>query len=562
MSLAGRLAVLTSLILPAALAGGCDRSGAAPPPVAARAPQPIRFRDVGAEAGVQFPQFDPDPAKMTILEINAGGAGLLDYDGDGRLDLLLIGLHRLGLFHNEGNGRFRAVPDRAGLPEKEAWTGCAAADLDGDGQSELLLTGHRVLRLYRSDGGRFVDVTSQSGFRSDLWSTSAAFADFDNDGDLDLYVGAYVRFGPASRKYCPIGLDPKGGVVTGPCGPEPYDAERGRLYESRGGRFRDVTGPAGLSGATGKTLGVAVGDYDGDGLIDLYLANDRVPGDLFHNVGGLRFRSEGLASGTAYNRDGRVQGGMGVDWGDYDGDGDLDLFVATYQGEPKSLYRNDGTGLFQDASFAAGLAPAQPYVGFGTRFFDADNDGYLDLLIANGHVLGPAERVDPSLSFAQPLQFFRGLPGGRLDLSPGAGPPFLQKIVGRAAAFGDLDDDGRCDVVIANIEGEPVLLRNETEPAGHWLRVRLRGGAGNRLGIGARVTVKTAQGSQLREVTTASSYLSASDPRLHFGLGEATAVEGVTVRWPGGRQTTMRPGGVDREIEVRAPAGSAPTGKE
>jgi hypothetical protein len=507
---------------------------------------------VAAERGIRFPMSNPDPGKMTIVEMSAGGAGFLDYDGDGWLDGLLLGLNRLALYRNDGKGGFFPVPDRAGLPEGLPWMGCAAGDFDGDGRVDLFLTGYDCARLYRNAGARFEDVTARSGIRSDRWYTSAAWTDLDKDGDLDLYAGAYVRLGPDSPRHCPIGVAPGGTVVTGPCGPEPYEPAVGTLYRNDGGRFTDVTRAAGLHRASGKTLGVAVADYDGDGLPDLYLANDRMPGDLFRNLGGLRFENVGASTGTAYNRDGAVQGGMGVDWGDFDGDGRLDLFVATYQGEPKSLYRSEPGGVFHDVSLGAGLAPARPYVAFGTRFFDADNDGAPDLFLANGHVLGPVEKVDRTLSYAQPMQLFHNRGDGTFrDVSAAAGEAFSRRVVGRAAAFGDFDNDGRVDILVANIEGEPVLLRNETEPAGRWLRVRVEGAGRNRAGIGARVMLRQGERVLVREVTTSSSYLASNDPRLHFGLGDRP-VDEVTVRWPGGAVTKLRPESYDRELVIRA----------
>jgi hypothetical protein len=265
----------------------------------------------------------------------------------------------------------------------------------------------------------------------------------------------------------------------------------------------------------------------------------------------MRFENVGQVSGTAYNRNGEVQGGMGVDWGDFNGDGRPDLFVATYQGEPKSLYHNEGRGFLRDVSFAAGLAPAEPYVSFGVRFLDADNDGWLDLFVANGHALGPVEKTDPSLTFPQPMLFFRNDGSGVFqDLSKTAGEALARPIVGRGAAFGDFDNDGRCDVLVANLRGEPVLLRNETEPAGHWLRVRLAGNKSNRQGIGAVVTLRAGGRSQVREVTSSSSYLAANDPRLLFGLEAAASVDEVIVQWPSGRVTRVQPDGVNRELVV------------
>jgi hypothetical protein len=546
-------------LLLAGLAAGCGpaaRSAARgqPSPVA----PPVRFRNVTGESGVGFRLGPNDPAQLTIAPMSAGGAGLLDLDSDGDLDLLLLGFGRTAFYRNEGESRFVDVTAAVLPGPAAAWMGCAAGDYDGDGRVDLFLSGYHCARLYRNAGGRFVDRTRGSGIVADRWFTSAAFADVDGDGDLDLYAGGYVRFGPASPQHCPVGVDAAGKAVTGPCGPEPYPALPGKLWVNEGGRFRDVTRAAGLEHATGKTLGVAFGDYDDDGDPDLYLANDRMPGDLFRNAGepgGIpRFRNVAAAAGTAYNRDGEVQGGMGVDWGDYDGDGRLDLFVATYQGEPKSLYRNEGRGLFREVSAGAGLAPAQPFVAFGARFADFDNDGWLDLFLANGHVLGPVEKVDPTLSYPQPLQLFHSRGDGTFqEVAAQAGAALATRIVGRGAATGDWDNDGRVDLVAVDLEGSPVLLHNETENQNHWLRVRLDGAGDNRQGIGARATLRVpgAAHTQLRQATAGGSYLAASDPRLLFGLGDAGAGLELVVRWPSGATSRVRPAGVDREVVVR-----------
>lgn len=536
-------------------AAGCAppaRTDANPVPPESTLASTIRFREVGAESGLRPGPPPRDLEATTILDMTEGGAGFLDYDGDGDQDILLLGRSRCDLYRNNGRGRFEPVADRAGLSPAGDWMGCSTGDFDNDGRIDIFLTGYRCARLYRNTGGRFSDVTSASRIAADRWFTSAAFADVDNDGDLDLYAGAYVDFGPHAQQHCPVGVDPHGVAVTGPCGPEPYPAQRGVLYLNAGGRFSDFTRASGLDQATGKTLGVAFADFDSDGDQDLYLANDRMACDLFRNNGRGRFHGIGVASGTAYTRDGDVQGGMGVDWGDYDGDGDLDLFVATYQNEPKSLYRNDGSETFQEISRSAGLSPATPFVTFGAGFFDADNDGWIDLYLVNGHALGPIERVDPALTFAQPMQLFRnGRDGSFTDVSAALGPAFARRIAGRGAAFGDVDSDGRCDLLAVDLTGAPVLLLNESPAAGnHWLRVVLAGTRSNRMGIGARVTVSAGGRRQVREVRTGYSYLAANDVRLLFGLGIAERVELLEVRWPSGKRSLVRPDSVDREIVV------------
>lgn len=387
------------------------------------------------------------------------------------------------------------------------------------------------------------------------WLSSAAFADVNRDGRLDLYIGRYVRWDASVVRFCVVE-----GVKTA-CGPEMYDPERGSFYLNvGGGRFVEATGRLGLSDAHGKTWGVCFGDYNDDGWPDLYLANDQVPCDLYENEGGRRFRNVGLASGTAFSRDGARQGGMGVDWGDFDNDGRLDLFVTTFYQQPKSLYRNEGGGLFSEVSDVAGiLAPTLPYVAFGTRFFDFDNDGRRDLFIANGHIRDNAEQLDPGIRYRQPMQLFRneGEAGFR-DLSHQAGAAFDRPIVGRAVAFGDWDNDGDVDLLVVDADGPPLLLRNEVGNRNNWIGVRALTGPGKRDAIGARVAVTAAGRRQIAEVTPGASFLATNDPRVYFGLGDAARVERLEIRWPSGRTEERRDLPVNRFLTLVEPSGRSP----
>jgi enediyne biosynthesis protein E4 len=503
------------------------------------------FVDEYPRSGISFVLGHGGRTPLNIRETLGHGAAMLDADGDGRLDLLFLGPDRVALYRNRGDWRFADVTAGSGLAQPGYWQGVATGDVDGDGRVDLYLCGYGVQALYRNlGGGRFADVTAASGLAASgggvevPWNTSAAFADVDGDGWLDLYVGRYVRFGPGTPQLC----DTDQPRVRSVCPPKVYEPQRGVLFHNQGGkRFRDETQARGLATAHGNALGVAFGDEDGDGWPDLAVANDELPGDLFQNRGGGRFANVGAASGTAYDADGRVHAGMGVDWGDMDNDGRLDLAVTTFWGEADCLYRNDGSGLFHDVAGETELARVgRPYVGFGVKFFDQDNDGDQDLVIANGHVADNADRLRRGDRYAQPTLLFRN-DGGRFhDITAAAGPAFTRPIVGRAVCAGDLDDDGRVDLVITNLEGPPLLLRNRSEPRGHWLEVSLAGAPPNRQAIGARVTVRAGQRVQVREVTTAGSYLSAGDVRLHFGLGargDATsaAVDEITVRWPSRR---------------------------
>jgi hypothetical protein len=543
----GRVRVPTGT--PAPLRGGGDVSGGEAGGL---------FVDEYPRSGISFVLGHGGRTPLNIRETLGHGAAMLDADGDGRLDLLFLGPDRVVLYRNQGDWRFADVTAGSGLAQPGYWQGVATGDVDGDGRVDLYLCGHGVQALYRNlGGGRFADVTKASGLAASgggaevPWNTSAAFADVDGDGWLDLYVGRYVRFGLGTPQLCDT--DQPG--VRSVCPPKVYEPQRGVLFHNQGGkRFRDETQARGLATAHGSALGVAFGDEDGDGWPDLAVANDELPGDLFRNRGG-RFANVGAASGTAYDADGRVHAGMGVDWGDMDNDGRLDLAVTTFWGEADCLYRNDGGGLFHDIAGETELARiGRPYVGFGVKFFDQDNDGDNDLVTANGHVADNADRLRRGDRYAQPTLLFRN-DGGRFhDITAAAGPAFTRPIVGRAVCAGDLDDDGRVDLVITNLEGPPLLLRNRVpasrrdvggseaaekgaEPRGHWLEVSLMGAPPNRQAIGARVTVRAGQQFQVREVTTAGSYLSAGDVRLHFGLGAdgdgaSAAVDEITVRWP------------------------------
>jgi hypothetical protein len=411
-------------------------------------------------------------------------------------------------------------------------------DYDNDGFEDIYLYGYRCAALLHNEHGRrLVDVTRVMGLSPRQWGTAAAFADVDNDGRLDLYVGDYVQFGPDSLQYCPINH------INTACGPKKYAAEHGTLYRNTGTRFVDVTHAWGADADAGKILGVAFADYDGSGHESLATANDEAPGSLLHNAG-KRFTDEGVATGVAFDQNGYVHGGMGIDWGDYDNDGKLDLLVATYQQEVKSLYHNGGA-LFTDNAIPLGLAmKTSPYVAFGAKFIDADNDGWLDILFTNGHTEDNAAEVTPGASFRQPTLLFHNRQGTAFDNLPDALPgPAGQPIVGRGLAIGDFDNDGRMDALVVDSEGAPLLLHNETTGAGNWLLCRLVGTHCNRDGIGALLRFDAGGTKLLRRCGTDGSYMSASDRRVHVGLG-AVAKADIEVRWPDGH--------IDRFRDVQA----------
>jgi hypothetical protein len=411
--------------------------------------------------------------------------------------------------------------------------GCAVGDIDNDGFPDVYVTGYRCsLLLHNRGGARFEAITEEAGvLNRDHWETSAALFDAEGDGREDLYVARYLRFGPHDRRTCQF----RG--VAAACPPHYYDAETGVFYQNVGGlRFVDRTRAAGLADAHGKGLGVAVADPSGSGRPDLYVANDGLPADHYRNRGEGRFQNVGLEAGTAYTAEGQPHAGMGADWGDVDNDGRPDLVVTAFQHEGITLFHSEGAGRYAEVGVEAGLRSATlQRLGFGVKLADFDNDGCLDLAVANGHVQDTIHRFDATATYAQPPQLFHNDGRGAFrDVSPESGAVFRQAHVGRALCAGDLDNDGREDALLVDAEGAPLLLHNETPRRCHWLGLRLRGVRSPRDGTGAVVTLRTAAGRQRREARSSGSYLAASDPRVHFGLGPARQTQRVTIRWPAG----------------------------
>jgi enediyne biosynthesis protein E4 len=529
-----------------ALIGGCNgRSNVKPVGTTGTPPSPtttsgsLRFSSVAKQAGVDFALGHNGRTPLTVLETSGGGCAFLDFDTDGWPDILLVGPHNVGLFRNTRNGTFTDVTATSGLDKRGYWMGCAVGDYDGDGLPDLFLTGYGRHALYHNaGGGHFTDVTAQSGVGGLPWSMSATFADLNGDGKLDLFVTQYLKFDKGTPQICAVGK------VRSACGPEVYEPLSGKLFLNQGGgRFK----PAPWKD-TGKTWGVVASDLQGTGRPALYLANDMMPGDFWVNEGG-RWKNMGHASGTATDAQGHLQGGMGVDTGDYDNDGRLDLIVTTYFAQSTSLYHNDGQGLFTVTSGPSGIGPpGMPYVKFGTGFHDLDNDGWLDVLMANGHVRDNVHDFDTSQSYAQPLQVFHNNRGRFADWSQPAGIANI-RAVGRGVSFGDYDRDGRVDVLVCDLEGPAVLLHNDS-PQRHWLRVRLKAPAPNREGIGALVSLTAGGQTQIREIRTCGSVLSAREPLAHFGLGDFQGSAAVKVRWPDGKTQTSTIDQLDTNVTI------------
>ena len=520
------------------------------------------FEDEAKSLGVSTTMGHNGKTPLTVLEVMGPGCAVCDLDGDGHADILVVGQDgpvgkgQCALYRNDGKGKFTNVTKGSGLEAPGNYMGVAVGDIDNDGKPDIVITGYGVTKLFRNLGGfKFQDITKGSGIESPTstsWATSAAFADVDRDGKLDLYISRYVVFNDKTLQFCDYGLKAS-------CGPIFYDPQIGSMYRNiGGGKFKDVTREWGLDGARGKTLGVAFADVNGDGWPDMYLGNDEMPGDLFINLGshpqnGRRFRSTGVESGVGMSGSGQMQGAMGVDFGDYDRDGRPDLFVTTFEFEQKSLYHNGEGALFNISSQQTGIGPATSnFVGFGTKFIDVNNDGWLDIVIANGHIHDNQAKIDKLGSYAQPLQLFINDSGKTFsNRTLEAGQGFTTPAVGRGLATGDLNDDGLVDVVVTDVEGNVRVLMNHTEDHNNWLRISLVGTTCNRMAIGARVTVKTGQETMTAECTTGGSYLSASDPRLHFGLGKNTQVDSICVAWPDGKTTVLKNPHVPGDVTIK-----------
>jgi len=528
--------------LPLLLSGACN--GTAQSTVSPSAIKPtasIRFHDEAQHAGLTFRWGHKSLNGLTILDTIGHGCAFLDYDGDGKLDVLLVGNDHCVLYRNKGDGTFEDVTEKAfpNAPRRSRLLGCAVADYDGDGRPDIFVTGYGRTILYHNEGnGTFRDVTAGSGLEArsaDDWTTSAAWADVEGDGVLSLYVCRYVRFNGTTLQLCHFPTLNGGDFMTA-CGPLNYRPEKGSLYRYVGnGRFRDVTKESGLDSAHGNALACMFCDFNGDGKPDLYVANDQVQGDLFVNIGHGKFENRSVEAGVAYNANGVLPSGMGVDWADYDGDGRFDLLVADFAAQPKSLFHNEGA-VFSQASYPSGLGSATLRVlNFGIAFIDASNDGRPDIALANGHIMPQVEKTTAEQTYPQPTLFLHNVGGKYEDVSAAAGPDFARKIVGRGIAIGDYDGDGRLDMLIVNDEGAPLLLHNDSPPGNHWITLRCLWRPGGSDAVGSRVTLLAGDRKQIAEVRAGGSYLSTNAPEVHFGLGASTSVDQIEIRWPDGR---------------------------
>ena len=504
------------------------------------------------------------------------GVALFDYDNDGRLDIFAVNgaplrdptpkgtipqkagpEHWNRLFHQRQDGSFEDVTEKAGLQGMGYGMGVAIGDYDNDGNEDLYVTGYGSNKLYHNNGdGTFTDVTPRAGVGGGGWSTSAAWVDLDNDGLLDLVVLRYMQW-----DFDDIWCGERKEALRAYCTPDAFRPITPLVYHNNGnGHFTEVSQKLGLS-KEGKGLGIALADYDRDGQIDLFFANDSMPEFLYHNTGHGAFEEVGLPSGVAVDGEGRSYAGMGIEFTDYNNDGLPDLVVTDLANQMYAVYLNNRDGMFSYDAYPSGLARISlTHSGWGVRFLDYDNDGWKDLIIAQGHDLDTIELTFPNLHYREPMLLARNTGNNFVDVSAEAGAVFQQPWVARGLAAGDIDNDGRVDAVVTTNGASIHVLHNDTKTPCHWLTLRLIGDKSNRDAIGALVKLTTEDGAQFATVTTGSSYLSSSDKRLHFGLGEEVVAKSIEIQWPSGIRQTLQNVRGDQILSIDEP--SAPNAKQ
>jgi len=529
-----------------------------------------RFVDIAPERGVHFQHFASHTAKKYLIETMGPGVALLDYDNDGRLDLFIVNgaplsdptpkgtipkktqpEHWNRLYHQKQDGSFEDVTEKSGLRGEGYGMGVAVGDYDNDGWEDIYVTAYGGNRLYHNNGnGTFTDVTAEAGVAGSGWSTGAAWVDIDGDGLLDLIVLRYVQW-DFDDVWC--GEHKEG--LRSYCHPDQFSPISPIVYHNDGhGHFTDVTQRSGFS-KPGKELGIAIADFNRNGCTDVYIANDSVPEFLYQNKGNGTFDEVGLASEAGLDGDGNTFAGMGVDAADFNNDGLPDVIVTNLAYQMYALFQNNGTNGFEYATHRTGLGQMTLlHSGWGVRFIDFDNDGWKDLLIVQGHVLDTVEATFPQLHYREPMMLARNTGTKFVDVSSNAGGVFHESWAGRGMAVGDLDNDGRMDAVVTTNGGPVYILHNETPTPNHWLSLSLVGHKSNRDAIGAEVKIRTSTGLQLATVSTAGSYLSASDKRVHFGLGADTTAQSVEIRWPSGIVQLLKNVRGDQILTVDEPA--------
>ncbi len=527
------------------------------------------FVDVTHAAGIDFRMTCGSKEKLYILETQCGGAAALDYDNDGWMDILLVDgstvadyragkCHPPRLYHNNHDGTFTDVSAKSGLNFCGWGYSVAVGDFDNDGWEDVYITGFNKSALYHNNhDGTFTDVTAKAGVaNAGRWGTSAAFGDYDNDGNLDLYVANYVDIDINNLPQFGQGLFCQYRGIPVNCGPRGLKGARDRLYHNNGdGTFTDVTEKLGIDIDKDSYYGLGVLwlDYDKDGCLDLYVANDSSPSLLYHNNCKGGFTEVGAEAGVAYSSNGGEQAGMGIDAADYDGDGWPDIVKTNFSDDDNNLYHNDRNGEFTDLAGAAGIGPiSNPYLGFGAKFLDYDNDGWPDLFIANGHVDPQVEGQSFGVGYAERPFLFHNLKNAKFEeVGQKSGGALAKKYVGRAALTADFWNRGRQDLLMTDLDASPVLLRNEVADAGHWLRIKTVGSKSNHDGFGAKIEVTVGGVTRYSEVRAGSSFESSSDPRSHFGLGTSTKVDAIVIRWPSGQVDKIGSEAADQELVVQ-----------
>jgi hypothetical protein len=557
-----------ALFLLAVTAAGADDWGAQVPATG------FSFRNTAREAGLTaVTVFGGTETNKYLLETTGCGVAVLDFDADGWLDVFLVngsvleGFPRGNaptshLYRNRRDGTFEDVTGKAGLTQSGWGQGACAGDYDNDGFDDLYVTYWGQNRLYRNRGnGTFEEVTVAAGLKTAKarWGAGCAFLDYDRDGRLDIFAANYIDFDLASAPVPESGLCRYKGIPVA-CGPPGLPGGKNVLYRNAGkGTFEDVSDRTGITRATGTYgLGVSTLDFNDDGWVDLYVANDSNPSALYVNNANGTFTDVAVRAGCAYSQDGKPQAGMGVAIGDFNRDGTFDIFKTNFAGDTSTLYANDGKGFCEDRTFAGGIGLNTRWLGWGVGFLDIDKDGWLDLFLVNGHVYPEVERLKTEAGYKQRKVVYRNLRNGRFqDVTERLGPPVTTPKAGRGAAFADLDNDGDLDIVVNNVHDAPDLFILDSPADAHWLIVKLVGTHSNRSAIGARVRLTTATGRQVQEVRGGGSYYSQNDLRVHFGLGESTRIDRLEIRWPSGLEESWTDVGIDRIVTLKEGSGAA-----
>jgi hypothetical protein len=547
---------------------GLGALGLAPSPLPSTGP--IRFEEVAQRAGLHYVTANSSTENKNQPQTMLAGVALLDYDNDGYLDIYLVGGADIPslvkdsprywnrLFHNNRDGTFTDVTEKAGVAGSGYATGVAVGDYDNDGWPDIFVASVTGNQLFHNNGdGTFTDVAAKAGVSGatfngkKMWSVGAGWFDYNNDGLLDLFVVNYCGWAVNKDPYCLL----KEGVRSY-CDPRYYPSLHSTLYRNNGdGTFTDVSLETGIAQHFGKGMSVSFADYDGDGYLDAFVANDTMPNFLFHNLKGKGFEEVGVTAGVSYAADGETLSGMGSDFRDVNNDGLPDIWHTAVEREEFPLFINTGGGDFVDMTVASGLGSTTDMSGWSNGMFDFDNDGWKDLFVARSNVLDNISILKPARHYPEPNSVFRNLGNGKFaDVSSLAGPDFQAEAAHRGAAFGDLDNDGRIDVVLSVLNGQAKILHNISDNTNHWILLKLIGTKSNRMGIGAQVRLEAQDGSmQWNEASTAVGYASSSDPRVHFGLGQNKRIRTIEIRWPSGIRQTLRDVNPDQVLTVKEP---------